>query len=103
MAKKSILVFVIIIIFGFSMIVSIPVIILSIEVTPNIIIEDSLDPIIFTPTNSSNSHGLNLNIDVGNIEIAYTYTPVDYHAKIDIVISMFENKSHNINLAIRIL
>lgn len=88
MANKNILVLVIVLLFGFSMTVSIPIIILSVRVTPNIIIEDTLDPILYTPANSSNSHGLNLNVDVGNIEIAYVYPPIDYFAKIEVVIRM---------------
>lgn len=88
MANRRILALVIMIIFGFGTIVLIPVIILSIEVSPNIIIEDSLDPIIYNPSDPSDIHGLNLNVDVGNIEIDYTYTPINYHAKIDIIINM---------------
>ena len=92
MANKKILAIVLMITLAFATIISIPIVILSAGFSPNIIIEDSLDPKIYAPENSSGLHQLNLDVDVGNIEITYTYQPVDYHAKIEINYRMIGHK-----------
>ncbi|MFX1571446.1 MAG: hypothetical protein ACFFB0_01750 [Promethearchaeota archaeon] len=75
------------IIFGFVIIASIPVVILSSSFSPYIKIEH-YKSFEYTSLNSSTIEEINLNVDVGDIEISYTYAPVDYHVKVEVFINM---------------
>ena len=70
MIRKSVLAVIIVIIFGFSMIVSIPMILLSISFSPYYIIEHHKNYYYYNETiNPSAIKSLNLYADVGEIEI----------------------------------
>ncbi|MGB5910796.1 MAG: hypothetical protein WBH31_06335 [Promethearchaeia archaeon] len=87
MANKITLVITIIIIFGMSLIISIPIFIISTTLAPYGIIEESI-PFYYNPSNSSFMKELNINTDIGEIEIRYTYEPVDYSARVELNIGM---------------
>ena len=72
MTNKNIVTIFISVIIGFSLIISIPVVILSAGFSPYVTIEDSPDPFIYNSQNSSGIHKLNLNVDVGDVKIQYT-------------------------------
>ncbi|MFX0001154.1 MAG: hypothetical protein ACFE9Q_12085 [Candidatus Hodarchaeota archaeon] len=85
-ANKSILTIGLMIIFGFSTIISIPIILITIGFSPYITVDyKDYQEFIF---NSSTVIDLKLEIDVGNVDIKYTYDPVDYHARVDLNIEM---------------
>ncbi len=85
MMRKSILSIIIMIVFGFSMIVSIPMIFLSISFSPHYIIEHHKDYYYTNKSiNPSVIKSLNINTDIGEIDIKYTYFPVDYYVKIEV-------------------
>ncbi|MFX0046702.1 MAG: hypothetical protein ACFE8G_00905 [Candidatus Hermodarchaeota archaeon] len=86
MANKSILAIGLAIFCGFSTIISIPIILITIGFSPYIIVDHhDYREFVF---NSSAVIDLNLNIDVGNVDIKYSYDPVDYHAKVNLNIEM---------------
>jgi len=87
MRKKGIVVIIITILFGLSMIISIPIIILSYGFSSYTTIEH-YEYHEYTPIDSFEIEDLNLNVDVGNIEITYNYAPVDYHVRIELNIEM---------------
>ncbi|MFX1327700.1 MAG: hypothetical protein ACFE91_06080 [Promethearchaeota archaeon] len=87
MEKKSIIGITSIIIIGFSLIITIPIVFLSIALSPYGIIDDLLS-FEYVPGSSSSIEKLNLNVDYGKIEIGYIFSPVDYYAKIDLKIEM---------------
>ena len=87
MANRNVQAIILMIIVGFSLLISIPIIILSVGFSPYITIEKSLT-YFYTPINSSAIEEINLNSDVGNIEIGYTYEQVDYAAKIEVKVEM---------------
>ncbi|MHA2130217.1 MAG: hypothetical protein ACW99L_09615, partial [Promethearchaeota archaeon] len=84
MANRSIIAYVLVVVIGFGGIISFPIVILSNGFTPYTLINDSPDPFIYTSQNFTEIHKLNLNVDVGNIDIEYTYDPVEYVAKIEV-------------------
>ncbi|MHA2006196.1 MAG: hypothetical protein ACXABO_01245 [Promethearchaeota archaeon] len=84
MANKGILAYSMMVVIGFSAIISIPVVLLFTAFSPHILIEDSPDPFIYTSQNSTAIHKLNIITDVGNIKVTYTYEPVNYFAFIRI-------------------
>jgi len=88
MVKKAVLVSSILIIFGVSILVSVPIIILSTGFSPYINVEGIPEPFEYVASNTAGIHKLELNVDVGNIEIQYTTTRVDFLAKIELNIEM---------------
>jgi hypothetical protein len=86
MARKEMTALSIMIFFGFSILISLPIILLSFGYSPYYSIEfqDSIEGVF----NSSSIVDLNLNIDHGDVKIQYTFSPVDYHARIDVSIDM---------------
>ncbi|MFX0181375.1 MAG: hypothetical protein ACFE78_14425, partial [Candidatus Hodarchaeota archaeon] len=87
MANKITLAISIIVIFGMSLIISIPIFIISTTLAPYGIIEESI-PFYYNPSNSSFMKELNINTDIGEIEIRYIYEPVDYSARIELNVGM---------------
>ncbi|MHA2008591.1 MAG: hypothetical protein ACW99E_15900 [Promethearchaeota archaeon] len=87
MANRSISAIIIIVFVGFSFIITIPILILSCNF-PNYETIDELLTYEYAPDNPSPIEKLNLNLDVGNVEIKYITTPVDYYAKIIVEIEM---------------
>ena len=87
MANKSILVVILIVFLGISLIITIPVLTLSSGLS-NYGTIDELYTFEYAPNNSSPIEKLNVNADVGNIEIKYITTPVNYLAKIIVSIAM---------------
>lgn len=87
MANKITLAISIIIIFGMSLIISIPIFIISTTLAPYGKIEESI-PFYYKPSNSSFMKELNINTDIGEIEIGYIYEPVDYSARVELNLEM---------------
>jgi hypothetical protein len=81
MFRREIITLTVMIVFGFSIIISFPIIFISLGYSPykNIGHQDSIEGIF----NSSNTVDLNLYIDIGEVDIHYTFSPVDYHVKIN--------------------
>ena len=70
------------------MIIYIPIILLSTGFSPYMRVKGAPESQEYIISNSSGIYKLNLNVDVGDIEISYTYNPVDYHAKIEVITEM---------------
>jgi hypothetical protein len=87
MTRKEIIAITIMIVFGFSVIISIPVILISVGFSPYNTVEYHPDPW-EEKFNSSGIVDLNLKVDVADVLIYYTYGPVDYHAKVNLNIDM---------------
>jgi len=87
MANKRILAIALIICFGISMSISIPIAILSAYFLPFNIISETCK-FEYKPYNSSAIEELNLIVDVGNIQIQYITSPVDYYAMIEVNFDM---------------
>ena len=87
MANKSSISIIIIVFVGFSLIITIPILTLSNSFSNYGTIDKSLT-YKYAPNNSSPIEKLNLNVDVGDVEIKYVTTPVDYYAKIQVEIEM---------------
>ncbi|MFX1321001.1 MAG: hypothetical protein ACFFAQ_05075 [Promethearchaeota archaeon] len=86
MARREIVAIIIMIVFGFSIIISIPIFFITLGFSPYISIDhQEYRKFIF---NSSTVIDLKLEIDVGNVDIKYTYDPIDYHARVDLNIEM---------------
>jgi hypothetical protein len=87
MARRKIAAISIMIVYGFSIFISIPIILISFGYSPYNNIGYQSPPIdeVF---NTSKVVDLNLNIDIGDVDIHYTYSPVDYHMRININIDM---------------
>jgi len=86
MARREIIAITIIIIFGFGIIISIPIFLITVGFTPHYSIGDQLSrEEVF---NSSAIIDFNLNIEFGDIEITYTNLPSDCHAKVDLNIDL---------------
>lgn len=87
MARREIVAISIMIVFGFSILISIPIILISFGYSPYNNIGYRSPPIdeVF---NSSKVVDLNLNVGIGDVIIHYTYSPVEYHMRIDIDIDM---------------
>ena len=71
----------------FSLIISIPIIILSTTLSNYGIINESIQ-FSYNPTNSSIMKNLNINTDLGEIEIGYVEAPIDYCVKLEVNIEM---------------
>ncbi len=86
MARKELLAVTIMVLICFSCIISIPIVLISVGFSPYNSIEyqetweEKFD--------SSATVDLNLNIDVADVIIEYTYDPEDYHVKVDLDIDM---------------
>ncbi|MFW9938135.1 MAG: hypothetical protein ACFFD5_10835 [Candidatus Thorarchaeota archaeon] len=87
MANKSIIVFIIMVIIAFSFIITIPITFMSIHFSLYDKLNDSLS-YDYMPDSPSSIEKLYLNVDVGDIEIKYVSSPVDYYVKIDVNIEM---------------
>ncbi|MFX1583007.1 MAG: hypothetical protein ACFFDL_00320 [Promethearchaeota archaeon] len=87
MANKTGIIIIIIIVFGIALIISIPALIISTTLLPYGIIDESI-LFYYNPGNSSFMESLNINADVGEIDIKYINEPVDYCAKVEIEIEM---------------
>jgi len=87
MANKSILVVFLIVLLGISLIITIPILTLSSGLSNYGTIDELLN-FEYAPDNSSPIEKLNLNVDVGDVEIRYINPPVDYFAKIEVFIEM---------------
>ncbi|MFX1573774.1 MAG: hypothetical protein ACFFB0_13575 [Promethearchaeota archaeon] len=87
MVNKRIVAIILVLIFGFSMTISIPIIILSAGFSPLVTIVETIR---FEDTkyNSSAVEELNLIADVGNIKIQYITLPVEYCAMIEVNFDM---------------
>ncbi|MFW9829560.1 MAG: hypothetical protein ACFFBY_14200 [Promethearchaeota archaeon] len=87
MRNKSIRVIILGIIFSFSIIFSLPIVILSTNLATSGNINKTLQ-YFYNPSSSSNMEELNIDIDIGDVEIEYIVNPVNYYAKLDINIEM---------------
>ncbi|GAH03061.1 unnamed protein product, partial [marine sediment metagenome] len=87
MANKSIIAIFVVILVSISLIIAIPVITLSSGFS-NYGRIDELLTYEYAPDNSSPIEKFNLNVDMGNVEIKYVTTPVDYYVKIQVGIEM---------------
>jgi hypothetical protein len=87
MPNKTGIVIIIIIVFGIALIISIPAFIISNTLLPYGIIDESIQ-FYYDPGNSSLMESLNINTDVGEIDIKYKTEPVDYTAKVEMDIEM---------------
>lgn len=87
MAKKSIIAIFVLILVAISLIISIPALTLS-NIFSNYGTIDELLHFEYAPDNSSPIEKLNINTDIGDIEIKYVTTPVDYYVKIQVDIGM---------------
>lgn len=72
---------------GFSLIIAIPIGVLSDNLSSYEIYDDSFY-YEYLPDTPSTIESLNLNIELGNVDIKYLNPPVDYYAKIDVYIEM---------------
>jgi len=87
MANKSIIAIFVVILVGISLIIAIPVLTFSSSFSNYGRIDESFI-YRYAPEDSSPIEKLNLNIDIGDVEIKYVTTPVDYYAKIQVEIEM---------------
>ncbi|MFX0164780.1 MAG: hypothetical protein ACFE9V_05615 [Candidatus Hodarchaeota archaeon] len=83
MANKSIIAISIIVILGFSLIITFPIVFLSTTLAPYGIIHGGIS-FKCAPDNISSIEELNLNIDIGNIQINYVDPQVEDAVKIDV-------------------
>lgn len=83
MEKKKIIGITSIIIFGFSLIMTIPIAFLTIVFSPYGIIDESYS-FIYQPSSPSSVEKLFITADVGNVEIRYIDPADDYYALIDV-------------------
>lgn len=87
MANKSIIAIFVIVFVGISLIVTIPILILSSGLSNYGMIDESLT-YKYAPNNSSPIENLNINAEVGDIEIKFVNPPVDNLAMIEVNIEM---------------
>ncbi|MHA1986841.1 MAG: hypothetical protein ACW98D_09395 [Promethearchaeota archaeon] len=87
MANKRIIVIFIVILIGISLIISIPVLTLSSGLLKYARVDELLT-FEYVPDNFAPIEGLNLNVDKGDVEIRYINPPVDYCAKIEVLVEM---------------
>ncbi len=87
MTNKSIFIGLIIVFVGISLIITIPILTLSSGLSDYGTIDELLT-FEYAPDNSSPIEKLNLNVDVGDVEIRYINPRVDYFAKIEVFIEM---------------
>ena len=88
MVKKGAIILALTMIIGFGLIVAVPIGVLSVGLLPYGIINYS-ESFEYLPDSPSSVETLNLNVDIGDIEIKYIDPPVDYFVKIDVNIEMF--------------
>ncbi|MFX1567034.1 MAG: hypothetical protein ACFFCV_01555 [Promethearchaeota archaeon] len=87
MAKKGAIIFTIILISSFGFIITVPIGVLSVNLSSYGIINYSYSyP--YTPDNRSAVEKLNLNVEIGDIEIKYIDPPVDYFMRIEVNVEM---------------
>ena len=84
---KKVVVFPFLIMIGFSLIIAIPISFLSDNLSSYDFYDDSFS-YEYYPDSPSTVECLNLNIELGNVEIKYVNPPVNYHAKIAVYIEM---------------
>jgi len=98
MANKNIIAIFLVILVVISLIIAIPVLTFSSSFS-NYGRIDELLIFEYAPDNSSPIEKFNLNIDMGNVEIKYVTTPVDYYVKIQVDIEMmghlFDGKKYS--------
>jgi hypothetical protein len=87
MAKKVMFLIVLTVIFLFSLIFTMPFIILSDAFSDYGKIHKSIS-LYYTPSNSSSFERLNINVDTGIVKIVYVDTSVSYSVKIDATIKL---------------
>ncbi|MHA1883553.1 MAG: hypothetical protein ACXAAI_11205 [Promethearchaeota archaeon] len=87
MANKHIVIALSVIIMGFGTLILMPINFISIKLSPYDTI-DELIPHEYAAGVPSVGRNLYLDIDIGNIEIKYVYPPINYDAKIDLIIEM---------------
>ena len=88
MVKKGILIIIATGIISLSFIIStIPIQFISHQLSTYDTINEELN-FPYSPSSPSSIETLELNVDVGNVEIVYVSPPVNYHAKIDVSIEM---------------
>ncbi|MFX1346123.1 MAG: hypothetical protein ACFFBC_08110 [Promethearchaeota archaeon] len=87
MAKKAGIIIIIMIVLGITLIITIPVFIISTNLSAYGKIDESI-PFYYNASNSSLMESLNINVDVGEIDIKYINEPVDYCVKVEIDIEM---------------
>ena len=88
MANKSILVVFLIVFLGISLIVTIPIFTISIQLSTYDVIEITDNSFIYAPANSSPIEKLNIYAELGDIEIKYVSPLVVYYAMIEVNIEM---------------
>ena len=88
MENKRIIAIFVVILVGISLIISIPVLTLSSSFSNYGRIDESFI-YRYAPEDSSPIEKFNLNVDVGDVEIKYVTTPVDYYVKIQVDIGIF--------------
>ena len=91
MANKSILVVFLIVFLGISLIVTIPIFTISIQLSTYDVIEITDNSFIYAPANSSPIEKLNIYAELGDIEIKYVSPIVNYFAMIEVKIKMSGN------------
>ncbi|MFW9942615.1 MAG: hypothetical protein ACFFFT_16370 [Candidatus Thorarchaeota archaeon] len=87
MAKKAGIIIIIMIVLGIILIITIPVFIISTNLSAYGKIDESI-PFYYNASNSSLMESLNINADVGEIDIKYINEPVDYCVKVEIDFEM---------------
>ena len=93
MIKRSIYAIAMMVIIGFGIIVSLPIVILSIGFSSYHSIEYSNPYYYYNKSmNPPKIISLNINLDVGDIEINYIYSPVDYCIKLELDIKLISQK-----------
>jgi len=85
--NKITIVILILVILGFSLIITVPIFIISSNLSNYGSIDENLT-FIYAPNSPSTVDELNINIDIGDVEIRYIYPPFDYYAKVEVDISM---------------
>ena len=87
MGNKGLVAIILIFIIGISLVISIPILIFSSALLPYAKINQTIN-YFYKSSESSEIEILNLNIDVGNIEISYVYPPVDFDVMVKINFEM---------------
>jgi len=88
MKNRSIIAIFIIVFVGISLIITIPILTLSIGISPYHVIDETDDSFIYAPSTSSPIENLNVEAEYANIEIKYVSPLVDYYAMIEVNIEM---------------
>lgn len=88
MVNKTLVALFIMVSFGLSLIISVPILTLSIQLSTYDVIDFTDDSSIYNPTNASPVEKLNVYVEYGDIEIKYVSPLVNYFAKIKVNIEM---------------